>query len=119
MRKTERPDTATDEDQVTTADWVQEVQLHYDPEQFADLTTALVYAIADAMDVDPTEVTDPLYDYVDAAALEETFFGRDAGAEGSQGVGQAEFRYGDYPVTVKRDRWIQVYGAAAATRVGE
>lgn len=102
--------TADDEPAADTPEWVQAAQLHYDPVEFGELTTAVVYAIADAMDMDPVEVKHPsLYESVDVASLEKTFFGPDVRGDSRQGVGTVEFLYGDHLVTVKSDGWIQVY----------
>lgn len=90
--------------------WTQVAQRHYDPDRDPELTAALVYAIADAEGICPTDLKSPqLYEIVDAAALEETYFGRDAVGGSRQGVGTTEFRYGQYLVKVRSDGWIQVY----------
>ncbi|AUG49600.1 hypothetical protein BVU17_18620 (plasmid) [Haloarcula taiwanensis] len=70
----------------------------------------MVYAIAEAEGVSPSEVkSPPLYECVDAAALEDTFFGPDVTGRSRQGVGSVKFHYTDYLVKVRSDGWIQVY----------
>jgi len=88
-------------------------QRHFDPDEGDELATAIVFALADAMEVSPSEVTDPpLYDAVDVTALENTFFGpRTVTETERQGVGTVEFRYADYLVRVRSDGWIQIHSA--------
>jgi len=88
--------------------WRQVAQRHYDPCEQAELTTEIVFAIADAKDVDPTELQSPrLYDCVDATAVEDTFFG--AGISTERGTGMIQFRYDTYLVRVNDDGWIHVF----------
>ncbi|WP_458210940.1 HalOD1 output domain-containing protein [Haladaptatus sp. NG-SE-30] len=97
--------------------WTQVAQRHYDPAQDGELTTALVFAIAEAEGVAPSEVTSPpVYECIDAAALEETFFGPAVAGEDRQGVGTVEFQYTEYRVTVGSGGWIQVYESTDADR---
>jgi hypothetical protein len=92
----------------TDARWRQVAQRHYDPDGAVELTTALVFAVAEGRGVDPTELRDPpLYECVDAAALEETFFGSEEASR--RGVGTVEFRYADLLVTIDSDGWIRIY----------
>lgn len=91
-------------------DWTQAAQQYYDPSEDDELATAIVYAVAAARDVSPLAVTSPpLYDVIDAAALEATFFGSDAPTDDRQGVGTVEFRYTGSLVTVRSDGWIQIF----------
>ncbi|MFC5367250.1 HalOD1 output domain-containing protein [Salinirubrum litoreum] len=56
--------------------WQQVAQRLYESDHDGELTTVIVYAIADAMDVDPKEVTaPPLYEVVDVPGIEKAFFG--------------------------------------------
>lgn len=49
---------------------------HYDRESHRDLTTEIMFAIADAEDVAPVNLKDPpLYECVNIAAIEDGFFG--------------------------------------------
>lgn len=90
--------------------WTQAAQRHFDPDQDGELTTAIVYAIAAAEGVSPSDVkSPPLYESIDASALQDTFFGPDVVGVDRQGIGTVEFRYDDYRVTVQSDGWIQVY----------
>ncbi|MFC4437168.1 MULTISPECIES: HalOD1 output domain-containing protein [Natrialbaceae] len=90
--------------------WSQVAQRHYEPNGRGELTTAIVYAIAEGNGVSPTEVkSPPLYKCVDAAALEDAFFGPDVAGDSRQGVGTVEFQYTNYLVEIRSDGWIQVY----------
>lgn len=106
-------DGITDEDDPTSgADthWSQVAQRHYEPDGKGELTTAIIYAIAEAEGVSPSEVkSPPLYECVDAAAIEDAFFGQDVSEESRQGVGKVEFQYTDFLVKVRSDGWIQVH----------
>ena len=74
-----------------------------------------MYAVADAEDTPAGETrVPPLYDTIDAAALERTFFGSDVASGSRQGVGSVEFRYVGYRVTARSDGWIRVYEPVGA-----
>lgn len=80
----------------------------FDPNGSADLTTELVFAIADARGVDPNEVrSPPLYDSVDTVALENLFFG-DSGNDSMRTL-RLEFSYAEFVVRVESDGTIKVY----------
>jgi len=105
-RTVDGDDPASDAD---THQW-QVAQCHYEPDGRRELTTAIIYAIAEAEGVSPSEVkSPPLYESVDVPAIENTFFGPDISDESRQGVGTVEFRHADYLVKVRSDGWIQVY----------
>ncbi len=88
--------------------WRQVAQRHYDPCETTELTTAIVFAIADAKDIDPTTLQSPrLYDCIDATALEDTFFG--AGTPTERSTGTVQFRYDTYLIRVDADGWIRVF----------
>ncbi|MFC5971645.1 HalOD1 output domain-containing protein [Halomarina salina] len=98
-----------------TDDWTQVVQHHYDPTGDGELTTAILFAVADARNVSPNEIdTPPLYEWIDAAALEETFFGTEV-EDARRGIGTVEFRYVEFLVKVRSDGWIQVFEAGGGT----
>lgn len=61
------------------------------------VTVQLVRALADAADVDPVDLSPPLYDVVDPDALEALFAPTEGGATRA---GRVEFAYADYRVTV-------------------
>lgn len=95
--------------------WQQVAQRHFDPDGEAELSTAVVFAVADARGVAPVDLNEPpLYESVDVPAIEEAFFGRDASARSEDGTGAVEFRYAGYLVTVRSDGWIQVYERRAS-----
>lgn len=90
--------------------WSQVVQQNYKSDGTEELTTAIVFAIADAKGVSPSDLkSPPLYECVDAPALEDAFFGPDVADESRQGTGTVEFRYTNYLVKVRSDGWIQVF----------
>lgn len=61
------------------------------------LTVQLVQAVADAADVDPVDLSPPLYDAVDPEALEALFAPTEGGPTRR---GRIEFSYAEYRVTV-------------------
>ncbi|SDK35071.1 HalOD1 output domain-containing protein [Natronorubrum texcoconense] len=90
--------------------WRQVAQRHYEPDRDGGLTTPIVFAIAEAADVSPSEVkSPPLYETVDVAGIEDAFFGSSAGTAPRRGTGTVEFHYTDYLVKVRSDGWIQIY----------
>ncbi|RQG95097.1 HalOD1 output domain-containing protein [Natrarchaeobius chitinivorans] len=94
----------------TDTHWSQLAQRHYEPNGQGELTTALVFAIAEAKGVSPPEVkSPPVYESVDIPAIEDAFFGPDLAGDSRQGVGTVEFQYTNYLVKVRSDGWIQVY----------
>lgn len=96
---------------------IQVAQRHYEPNGQGELTTAIIYAIAGADGVSPSEVkSPPLYDSVDVPAIESAFFGPDVSGDSRQGDGTVEFQYTDYLVKVRSDGWIQVYESTEADR---
>jgi hypothetical protein len=88
--------------------WVEVVRRHYDPESDFDLTSVLVSAVADAAGVEPAALDGPpLYESVDATALESTLFEGEGASDCS-----VDFRYLDYRVVVDGDGRIRVYERA-------
>lgn len=91
-------------------DWEQATQRLYKPDKDGELTTAVVFAIADVMGVSPDEVkSPPLYETVDVAAIEDAFFGFGSEEGAQEGTGSVEFRYTETLVKVRSDGWIQVF----------
>lgn len=89
--------------------WSQVAQRHYELNGNRELTTAIVYAIAEGEGVSPTEIkSPPLYEIVDVPAIESAFFGRDVAGDSRQGVGTVEFEYHGYLVKLRSDGWIQI-----------
>ncbi|QRV15067.1 hypothetical protein JMJ58_19500 [Haloterrigena salifodinae] len=90
--------------------WQQVTQRLYDPDRDGGLTTAIVFAIADAKDVSPSEVKSlPLYETVDVTGIENAFFASNNGDVSRQGTGTVNFRYTENLIKVRSDGWIQVY----------
>ncbi|SIR92361.1 hypothetical protein SAMN05421858_4563 [Haladaptatus litoreus] len=84
-------------------------QAHYQRESHRDLTTEIIFAIADAENVAPIEIKDsPLYECVDIAAIEDGFFGPKVAGHIRDSEGSVSFRYNQYQVEVVSDGWITV-----------
>ena len=93
--------------------WRQVAQRIYEPDRDGGLTTTIVFTIAEAEAVDPSDLkSPPLYEVVDTAGIEDTFFGLQPGDGSRQGTGTVEFHYRDYRVKVGSDGWVQVYETA-------
>jgi hypothetical protein len=97
--------------EIATDGWNLVEQAHYDREGDRELATALVTAIADAKDVDPLDsaAMPPLYESLDVAALEATFFGPSGAGPDHQEDGLVTFHYTGYKVALRDDGWIFVY----------
>lgn len=88
----------------------QVAQRHYEPDGDEELATVIVFAVAEAEGVDPVDLNvPPLYECVDAAAIEDAFFGSDVFGASRRGTGTVEFTYVDYLVRIRSDGWVQVY----------
>ncbi|WP_458208070.1 HalOD1 output domain-containing protein [Haladaptatus sp. NG-SE-30] len=102
-------DDGTDLAQHETEDLTFVTQAHYDRESHRDLTTEIMFAIAAAEDVNPTDLMDPpLYACVDIAAIEDGFFGPDLDGQTRNSEGSVTFHYNHYQVEVASDGWITV-----------
>lgn len=90
--------------------WTQVAQRNYDPDLDEELTTTIAFALAAAEDVQPIDLkAPPLYEVVDASALQDTLFENGNGQADRRGSGTVEFYYGEYRVEVGSDGWVQVY----------
>jgi hypothetical protein len=117
MKKKTDHGTMRDDDPTSGAEthWSQVAQRHYEPGGRSELTTTIIYAIAEAEGVSPSDVeSPPLYECVDVPGIEQAFFGPDVGGKDRQGIGQVEFQYTDYLVKVRSDGWVQVYEQTTA-----
>jgi hypothetical protein len=93
------------------ARWRQVAQRHFDPDGDEELTTAIVFAIAEAEGVSPRDVkSPPLYEVIDVTGVENALFGLGTRVETRRGV--VEFRYGEYRLKVEGDGWILVFESA-------
>lgn len=114
------PDDQTDDQWTTTdesrtgkdvpqdADWELLNQVPYDPADADGLTTTIIYAVADADGVSPSDIRNPpLYEVVDTAALEAALFGNGGGVRASQCT--TEFMYQGYRIEVHTEGWVRVY----------
>lgn len=90
-------------------DWVQVAQRRYDPGGDQELATEIVFAVAAAENVPPADVESPLYERVDAAALEATLFSSTGDGDDFRESMTTTFRYATYLVKVRSDGRIQVY----------
>jgi hypothetical protein len=89
-----------------------DAQAHYDHDEQHDLTTTIIFAVADAEGVDPVEIkTPPLYDYVDAVAVEEALFGPARRRQNHTGTEAIAFSYRGHDITVRSDGWVSVRSA--------
>lgn len=103
------PTPPTDETDETDTGWAVTEQRAYHRDHPADLTTVVIEAVAAAEGVDPPSIkSPPLYEVVDTAALEATFFGPRVADERRAAVGNATFHYRGFRVTVRSDGWVQV-----------
>ncbi|MFC3478984.1 HalOD1 output domain-containing protein [Halobacterium litoreum] len=92
---------------------MQVAQRHYNPVEDSDLTTTLVYALAEARDIDPTELKHPpLYEVVDVAGIEQALFKSHSHEQAEKAMGSVEFTYEEFRVTVSSDGWVQVYATS-------
>jgi hypothetical protein len=83
----------------------------YETSGSGDLTSAIVFAVAEAAGTDPLELTwPPLYEYVDLDALESIFFGSETRASNLGGC--VSFTYEGFDVQVWSDGTIQVAESA-------
>lgn len=93
----------------------QVAQRHYDPDGQEELTTAIIYAIAEATGVSPGELkAPPLYEFVDVDGIKQTFFSLGNNGDSRQGTGSVEFPYMEYRVEVRSDGWVRVYERTGA-----
>ena len=100
---------AQDGNELDDPDMTFVAQAHYDCESHRDLTTEIIFAIADAADVAPVDLKDPpLYECVDIAAIEDGFFGPKIAGHTRDSEGSVSFRYNQYRVEVANDGWITV-----------
>lgn len=74
------------------------------------LTTTIVMAVADAEGIAPKDVKDPpLFEAIDAVALEQAFFGRGDRESAHDENMTTEFMYHDHRIVVRSDGWVLVY----------
>ena len=94
-----------------SGEWQQATQTKYDPSADGELGTALVYAVADAKDVDPLDHDElpVLHDVVDPEHLEQTVVASASGPTATDGRSHVSFEYADVMVTVENNGWITVY----------
>lgn len=99
------------EDLPPDAEWELITQVPCDPSESDGLTTAIVYAVADAEGISASDVKQPpLYEVIDTTALEAALFGSETGHRASQCT--TEFMYHGYRVTIQSDGWVLVHDRA-------
>jgi hypothetical protein len=108
----ETDDSASRSDEQHSADgeteWTLETQIAFETEDANSLVVTVVYAVAEAEDKPPVEITEPpLQDVVDIEALSQSFSGTSSGT--GDGALSVEFTYRGYRVVVRDDAWVQVY----------
>ena len=96
---------------IDSEQWVQINQAYYDRSGSQELVTSLVLAVAEAKNVDPLDhdAMPPLYESVDAQALEETFFGPSGKDTDREQAGAVTFMYEGLKIALREDGWIFVY----------
>lgn len=105
---TNRNDTST-----TAENWQQIHQAQYEADHQNDLATTIIFAIADATAVEPLALkSPPLYDSIDAAAVEDTFFRHESPTTVRDNEGYVAFTYRNYRITVRSDGWVFVHEPA-------
>ncbi|MXR40390.1 hypothetical protein GRX01_03335 [Halobaculum sp. WSA2] len=87
------------------------VDAEYDSESERSATEAIVWALADAVGVDPTDLP-PLFDYVDPDALNALFESSDRGTNGDTLL---SFQVDTWNVFVRSDGCIRVCDATRPT----
>ncbi|MFC4550600.1 MULTISPECIES: HalOD1 output domain-containing protein [Halorussus] len=99
---------------VDESEWRQVNQIHYGRESDHELSTVLVFAIAEAKDVDPLDygAMPPLYDSIDVESVEEMFFGPSGADTEREEEGTVSFHFDDHKVAVYSDGWIRIYEPA-------
>jgi hypothetical protein len=80
------------------------VDAKYDSQRDSSATEAIIWALADAIGVDPT-VLPPLFDYVDPDALNALFDGSETDIEGTTILG---FQIDTWNVFVRSDGRIRI-----------
>ncbi|WP_424015940.1 HalOD1 output domain-containing protein [Halorubrum xinjiangense] len=85
------------------AHWNRVAQRLYDPEGNGELVTDIVFAVADAEGVEPTELEARLYHTIDPEGIERAFFGPEPTEAARNGTESVEFRYAGYLVDVRSD----------------
>lgn len=66
-----------------------------------NITSTVVEKVAEVEDVDPLELTPPLYEVIDSDALERLF-------AANQAVRQVVFKYNDYNVNISAEGSVSV-----------
>lgn len=90
-------------------EWQLVNSVRYTNDEHSDLTVATVYAIAEARDVDPTDLNSlTLYECIDVSAVERVFDLPEP-APDSTVTGQIEFRYDELRIVVDHDGHVMVY----------
>ncbi|UPV99123.1 hypothetical protein M0R88_11360 [Halorussus gelatinilyticus] len=69
------------------------------------ISQSVVEAVAEAEDVDPMELSPPLYEVIDPDALDQVFA---ASPTNGRMDGQVTFTYNGYEVTVSGDGYVSV-----------
>lgn len=104
-------DDADDRAATSTNDAEVLAQAVYDPTEWHDLTSAIVYTIADAKAVSPRELDSRvLHDVVDVEAVEAVFFDPERSRDLSSISNRIAFEYETYRVEVWNDGEILVFG---------
>ncbi|WP_224338151.1 HalOD1 output domain-containing protein [Haloprofundus halobius] len=99
-RRTATNEFRTTENVPEDAEWEVVTQVPYDSSESDGLTTTIIYAVAEAEDVSPSDIKQPpLYEVVDTAALESALFGSGSSIQTSQC--STEFMYRGHRIVVQ------------------
>lgn len=90
------------------AEWDLAAQEPYD--ETGELTTAIVYAVAEAEEISPRDVKNPpLYEVVDTDALEAAYLGAREQTPDRDTYCSTEFMYRGLRVVVRNNGWVLVH----------
>lgn len=83
---------------------------YYDPDGDVELVTTIVFAVADAKGLRPTDLDlPPLYGSIDASSIEGTFFRGGGANQGRANGGTVAFDYAGLHVQISDDGLVQVF----------
>lgn len=92
------------------AEWVQVSQAPFDEGSSDELAVTIIELVADAEGISPRDVkSPPLYDTVDAAALEAAYFGPERRVQAGESTASTEFLYRGFRIVVQSNGWVRLY----------
>lgn len=91
------------------AEWEMIVQRPFGPAEDDGLTTAVVFAVAEAEGISPRDVHPPLYEVIDPSALEAAMYRPGEQSSDIDAPSTTEFMYRGYRIVVQNDGWVRVH----------